>query len=433
MTTTEMVPTGGNALAAGPTMTIEGIIAQKKLVAQCVSELMKEGEHFGVIPGTEKKDSNGRDISKRVLFKAGADMLCSLFQLVADYETLEAVRTPALIYYRLKCTLTSASSGIRRGSGLGSCNSNEEKYLRAAPKKCPNCSKETIFRSKQANRDGSEPGWYCWNKKGGCGANFAATDPAIVDQDTGVKDPADLDNTILKMAAKRSRVDAILTVTGASDFFTQDVEDLTEREAEYIPPKASAEGKAEDPAPREYSTTGSPTTAKLPTADTIKHDGKFITHEQLKKLHVTRKQAGGSYCTDEDDPKSLWRMKVLGVYRDQRGQRISSSKQLSVAQASHLIERLTGYIAKTNANVKPLDIPAANGASDVLASQIKDKGLSQTDVTEYVLAPFGADSVDELEEDDKPKALALVLAYTQGYEPYCAAMRKLGFKTDHLL
>src|SRR6185369_6401125 len=38
--------------------------------------------------------------------------------------------------------------------------------------------------------------------------------------------PADVANTILKMAKKRGLVDAILTVTAASDIFTQDIEDL---------------------------------------------------------------------------------------------------------------------------------------------------------------------------------------------------------------
>lgn len=368
-------------------LTIQAIIAQKKLVSQCVSELMHENEHFGVIPGTEKKDDRGKDVSKRVLFKSGADLLCSLFQLVADYEQLEVIRTPTLIYYRLKCTLTSASSGIRRGSGLGSCNSHEEKYIRAAGKKCPQCNKETVLRSKPREGDRGEPGWFCWAKKGGCGANFVFDAAAIVDQGTGIKDPADLDNTILKMAAKRSRVDAVLTVTGASDFFTQDVEDLTEREAEYIPPPAKASAApspkgvttAAPPASAQTSTNApSPTTktsgtiplnstatkssaASIPSpakpngsgAADIVHDGVYITEGQLKVLHITRREVGGQYCTDggkdEDDARSLWRSKVLAVYRDKDGSRITSSKQLSKAQANHLIDRLTKYAARTQA------------------------------------------------------------------------------------
>ncbi|MGA9670643.1 MAG: hypothetical protein WBQ94_15640 [Terracidiphilus sp.] len=42
------------------------------------------------------------------------------------------------------------------------------------------------------------------------------------------QEPADLANTILKMAKKRSQIDATLTVTGASSMFEQDLEDLPE-------------------------------------------------------------------------------------------------------------------------------------------------------------------------------------------------------------
>ena len=433
--TTAMATAGQIASGA---LTIQEIIAQKKLVSQCVSELMKEGEHYGVIPGTEKKDKDGRDISKRSLWKPGADLLCSLFQLEADYETLEAVRTPTLIYYRLKCTLTSATSRIRRGAGLGSCNSNEEKYVRAAAKKCPTCGKENILRSKLREGERGEPGWFCWAKKGGCGGNFKHDDPAIIDQETGIKDPADLDNTILKMAAKRSRVDAVLTVTGASDFFTQDVDDLAELEAEYIPPpKASADqnpkgvtdtGTAKNGSPTvapsiPTSTTGSPKTTTT-SAASIKHDGNYITPGQLKVLHITRREVGGQYCTDggkdEDDERSLWRSKVLAVYRDADDSRIQSSKQLSKTQANHLIDRLSRYAARTKATLAARDAetnvadiipinrdPPSLEASLAIAGALKTK---QMDAQE-LCAIFCVDDVTEISASDADKALALVFAW----------------------
>ena len=40
--------------------------------------------------------------------------------------------------------------------------------------------------------------------------------------------PADIANTVLKMAKKRAQIDLTLTATAASDCFTQDVEDLPE-------------------------------------------------------------------------------------------------------------------------------------------------------------------------------------------------------------
>ena len=43
-----------------------------------------------------------------------------------------------------------------------------------------------------------------------------------------IPNPADVLNTVLKMAKKRALVDAVLSATGASDIFTQDLEELVE-------------------------------------------------------------------------------------------------------------------------------------------------------------------------------------------------------------
>jgi hypothetical protein len=58
--------------------------------------------------------------------------------------------------------------------------------------------------------------------------------------------PADYYNTCWKMAKKRALVDAVLTVTAASDIFTQDVEEMVENgtiepKSETIPSKAPKE------------------------------------------------------------------------------------------------------------------------------------------------------------------------------------------------
>ena len=78
-----------------------------------------------------------------------------------------------------------------------------------------------------------------WAKKGGCGAKFKDGDATVEKQDLGLADPSDLDNTILKMGCKRSLVAAILNGTAASDCFTQDLEDLNAKEAEYAPRSAA--------------------------------------------------------------------------------------------------------------------------------------------------------------------------------------------------
>ena len=69
----------------------------------------------------------------------------------------------------------------------------------------------------------------CFKKKGGCGAKYADGDQVIEGQQTGRvfnPDIADQVNTIQKMAQKRSLVGAVLLAVNASEFFTQDVEDM---------------------------------------------------------------------------------------------------------------------------------------------------------------------------------------------------------------
>lgn len=69
----------------------------------------------------------------------------------------------------------------------------------------------------------------CFKKKGGCGAKFPDGDQTIESQQTGRvfnPDIADQVNTIQKMSQKRSLVGAVLLAVNASEFFTQDIEDM---------------------------------------------------------------------------------------------------------------------------------------------------------------------------------------------------------------
>lgn len=227
--TTEIVARPVTAVAtADGEWSVQQIIAQTRKIQECMSAVMVDGEHYGVIPGTK---GQGDKPPKKTLLKPGAEKLCLMFRLCPEYETLRAEQSPALVSYTIRCRLTHIPTGNLVATGLGSCNSRESKYLRPAPKKCPKCSKETIFKSKK-----DEGGWFCWANKGGCGAQFKDGDATIEKQDAGIADPSDLDNTILKMACKRSLVAAVLNATAASDCFTQDLEDLEQKAAEYTPP-----------------------------------------------------------------------------------------------------------------------------------------------------------------------------------------------------
>ena len=103
----------------------------------------------------------------------------------------------------------------------------ESKYRwRRGERKCPTCGKAATIIKGKAEYGG---GWICFGKKGGCGGKWPDGDKAIEGQQTDrVENPdvADTYNTVLKMAKKRAQVDATLTVVGASDILTQDLEDL---------------------------------------------------------------------------------------------------------------------------------------------------------------------------------------------------------------
>ncbi len=74
----------------------------------------------------------------------------------------------------------------------------------------------------------------CFKKKGGCGAKWdddseqaSAFEQVEVGRKERPRDElADSYNTVLKMAAKRSLTAAVLNTTGASELFTQDLEDM---------------------------------------------------------------------------------------------------------------------------------------------------------------------------------------------------------------
>lgn len=226
-----------------PVMDLETAKARLLEFQQYVKFYLREGEDFGIIPGTQKP----------TLLKPGADKLAELYGLAPCFPDSRIKRTekwelePPLFDYEVTCQLVHKSTGIVVGEGMGSCNSWESKYRwRDQSRRCPNCGKESIIKGR-AEYGG---GWLCFAKKGGCGAKFMEADPKIVDQPIGrvANDAiADIKNTILKMAKKRAQIDATIAATRSSGIFTQDLDAVDE------PPKANGNGhqpQASAPAPQ---------------------------------------------------------------------------------------------------------------------------------------------------------------------------------------
>jgi hypothetical protein len=217
-----------DSAAMMPAMSIQDAVDRHQMVVQFVGAMLKSDIDFGVIPGTNKP----------TLLKPGAEKLLTFFGLTKRFTVLEKVEDwmgadhgGSFFYYMYRCALYNGDRLIAESDG--SCNSHESKYRwRKAERECPTCGKAAIIKG----RDEYGGGWVCFKKKDGCGAKFRDGDASIEGQQVGrVENPdmADLVNTIQKMAQKRALIAATLLAVNASEFFTQDIEDMV-IEAEFV-------------------------------------------------------------------------------------------------------------------------------------------------------------------------------------------------------
>ena len=163
------------------------------LVQEVMQGIMKRETHYGTIPGTQKP----------TLYKPGAEVLCVTFRVAQEYK-IEDLSVQGVARYRVTCVGRHQMTGVALGEGVGECSSSEEKYKwRGVICKAELDATPENLRRKKYYKNGNT-------------ADQIRTEPA------------DLANTILKMACKRAMIAMTLNVTAASDIFTQDIEDLPE-------------------------------------------------------------------------------------------------------------------------------------------------------------------------------------------------------------
>ena len=139
------------------------------------NSMNKIGQFQNVIQNTLK---SGHDFgvipgtSKPTLLKPGAEKIAMMMGLRTEFEIVDNTRdwNQGFFQYQVRCKLYKGDMLITEG--LGACNTKEKKYIN--------------------------------------------------------QDAFTLDNTVLKMAKKRSFIDAILLVASLSEVFTQDIEDMQE-------------------------------------------------------------------------------------------------------------------------------------------------------------------------------------------------------------
>ncbi len=190
---------------------VAAIVKRVEAIQQVMKAVMKEGVHFGKVPGCGDKPT---------LLKPGAEKLLETFRIAADLAVEDLSSADA---FRYRVTAKGISPGGEfLGAGVGEASSDEDKYH--------------------------------W-RKAVSDAEFEAVDPdrrrikyASNYTTKQVRtNPADLANTVLKISKKRALVDMALTVTGASDMLTQDIEDLPEEYRQQAAGKEAGEPKGDEP------------------------------------------------------------------------------------------------------------------------------------------------------------------------------------------
>ena len=166
-------------------------------VQQVIRGVMKKDVHYGVIPGTDKPS----------LLKPGAEVLCATFHIAPTYEVTD-LSDEDCVRYRVVCIGTHQTTGIVIAHGLGECSSNEEKYK----------WKRAYDREFNATDEDRRRVKYGYDRQ-------RNQEYETLQVRTN---PADVANTILKMACKRAQVAMTLNGVAASDCFSQDLEDLPE-------------------------------------------------------------------------------------------------------------------------------------------------------------------------------------------------------------
>ena len=200
---------------AGPMQALSTaqVVAQVQQIQDIMAKVMRDGEHYGKIPGTDKP----------TLLKAGAEKLGFTFRLIPRFDVKRTDHENGHREYEVLCTLVGQGSGESVGQGVGTCSTMESKYryrnmadYDVTDTPIPQDAKEhkAEYRRQGFGMKKVDGSWY-WVKY---------KDSSRVEN----PDIADTYNTVLKMAKKRAHVDAVITATAASDIFAQDLEETAE-------------------------------------------------------------------------------------------------------------------------------------------------------------------------------------------------------------
>ena len=247
MTENALIVQRGAALM--PALELGQAVTRYNYLKELVKTVMVEGLHYGTVPGTPKP----------TLYKPGAEMLTTVFGLTPRFVVVKEIEQwndgeEPFFYYWMRCQLYHGDALV--GEGDGSCNSREGRYrwrwvaeedvppdlnVSALKKRGGKISEFTFAVDKaettgkygkppeywQQFRDAIDAGTAKKIKRATSkGAQWDAWEIDSVSYRVPNEDIYTQVNTVLKMACKRALVAAVLVTVNASEFFTQDMEDL---------------------------------------------------------------------------------------------------------------------------------------------------------------------------------------------------------------
>jgi len=243
-----------------------------------IDSQLKNDIDFGIIPGVKKPS----------LLKPGAEKLEKLMFLTHKKDCVDKTEEKGYVSYTYRTTIYDRNGNIK-STCEGTCNSKEKKYRYT-----------TVYENKATEEQKQKGVLEERNSKNG--GRFKVY---VIERD----DAFDIQNTIMKMAQKRSYVGAILEATNSSGRFTQDVED----DATINIPKQSTQPQAE-------------ATATV-TAD-------LASEKQIALIFSLAKQKLGSQSKDEA---------ALDIGMAMASE-VPEFKTLTKKKASMIIEFLTTYV-----------------------------------------------------------------------------------------
>lgn len=279
--------------------------------------ILKEDFDYGIIPGVVKPS----------LLKPGAEKLRLAYNLSSTIELTEKKEDidSGYLSYNYKCTVKTPN-GMILAECEGNANSYETKFRylwvkeselpKDADKESLKTKESTISEFKFAIDKAETTGqygkpkeyWEKWTKaiadgkavklmkKVASGKEYEAYEIQAKVYRIQNEDILGLQNTIMKMAQKRAFVGAVLMATGASEFFTQDVEDMelkVDEELPVAPKKPETEEKKEETTKVEEVKAeegvveeNADEVFSRPTAPQIRIIEKFIEQGKIKKEDV---------------------------------------------------------------------------------------------------------------------------------------------------